>query len=139
MPDAYVVSPKDWETGQGYIKKNLEIGPIGPVPEIWMLAGILFVILGAFVAKRWLIPRFFPRFFNQTRDEGSPASNPGPGQSPFPRWGSVIAEFKRTSAEVLRWVVSLGIIVLIVDLQVRKYEINNESKTLQSVTTRETG
>jgi len=128
MPDAYVVSPKDWETGQGYTKKNLETRPIGPVPETWMLAGILFVILGAFVAKRWLIPRFS----NQTRDEGSPASNPGPAQSPFLRWGSVIAEFKRTSAEVLRWVVCLGIIVLVVDLHVRKYEINNESKILQS-------
>jgi hypothetical protein len=128
MPDAYVVSPKDWETGQGYIKKNLEIGPIGPVPETWMLAGILFVILGAFVAKRWLIPRFFSR----ARDEGLPASNPGPRQSPFLRWGSVIAELKRTSAEVLRWVVCLGLIVFVVDLQVRKCAINNESKTFQS-------
>lgn len=127
MPDAYVVSPADRETEQGYIKKNLEIGPIGAVPEIWMLAGILFVILGAFVTKRWLIPRRS----NQTRDEGSTASNPGPGQSPFLRWGSVIA-LKRSSAEVLRWAVCLGIIVLIVDLQVRKYEINNESKTFQS-------
>jgi tetratricopeptide (TPR) repeat protein len=127
MPDAYVVSPADWQTEQGYIKKNLEIGSVGPVPEIWMLAGILFVILGAFVTKRWLIPRRS----NQTRDGGSTASNPGPGQSPFLSWGSVIA-LKRLSAEVLRWLVCLGIIVLIVDLQVRKYEINNESKTFQS-------
>lgn len=128
VPDAYVVSPKDWEPKQGYIKKDLEIRPIGAVPETWMLAAILFLILGAFVAKRWLIPRFF----NQTREEGSPASNPGPGQSSSSRWGSVIAGLKQTTAEVFRWVVCVGIVVLIVDLQVRKYAINHESKTFQS-------
>jgi hypothetical protein len=128
VPDAYVVSPKDWEPKQGYIKKDLEIRPIGAVPETWMLAAILFLILGAFVAKRWLIPRFF----NQTREEGSPASNPGPGPSSSSRWGSVIAGLKQTTAEVFRWVVCVGIVVLIVDLQVRKYAINHESKTFQS-------